>query len=137
MRNLIWKIVAIVALLALCLWSVYPPQDRVRLGKDLRGGVSLVYQVKIDPKDPDPQATLGKVIEVLKDRVDPRGILDIAMQPVGTDRIEIVMPLPTAEVVALRRAYEDALDRLMREAAAPGADRSSPAGVQRCPGRPD
>jgi SecD/SecF fusion protein len=116
MRNLIWKIVAIVALLSLCLWSVYPPQDRVRLGKDLRGGVSLVYQVKIDPKDPDPQATLGKVIEVLKDRVDPRGILDIAMQPVGTDRIEIVMPLPTAEVVALRRAYEDALDRLMREA---------------------
>ncbi|MHC4785629.1 MAG: protein translocase subunit SecD [Planctomycetota bacterium] len=116
MRNLIWKIVAILALLALCLWSVYPPQDRVRLGKDLRGGVSLVYQVKINPDDPDPQGTLGKVIEVLKDRVDPRGILDIAMQPVGIDRIEIVMPLPTAEVVALRRAYEDTLDRLMREA---------------------
>ena len=30
------------------------------------------------------------------------------------DRIEIVMPLPTAEVVALRRAYEDTLDRLMQ-----------------------
>jgi preprotein translocase subunit SecD len=116
MRNLAWKIIFIIALLALCLWAVYPPKDRVRLGKDLRGGVSLVYHVNIDPRDPNPQATVTQVITVLKERVNPKGVLDISMQPLGFDRIEIVMPLPSKTVRALREAYEGTLEALLRDA---------------------
>ena len=119
MRNQILKIVLIIALLALCVWSFYPPQEKVRLGKDLRGGVSLIYHVKIDPNDPDPQATLNQVITVLKERVNPKGILDISMQPMGVDRIEIVMPLPNKMVQGLREAYEIALDEVLRQAQIP------------------
>ncbi|MHC4305700.1 MAG: protein translocase subunit SecD, partial [Planctomycetota bacterium] len=116
MRNLAWKIVFIIALLGLCLWAVYPPKDRVRLGKDLRGGVSLVYHVNIDPRDPNPQATVTQVITVLKERVNPKGVLDISMQPLGFDRIEIVMPLPSKTVRVLRETYERTLETLLRDA---------------------
>ncbi len=116
MRGLVWKILFILAVTGICLWSVYPPSEKVRLGKDLRGGVSLVYHVNVDRRDPNPTATLSQVISVLKERVNPTGVLDISMQPMGFDRIEVVMPLPNQEVQALRVAYEESLEDLMRQA---------------------
>jgi len=53
---------------------------------------------------------------VLKERVNPKGVLDISMQPLGFDRIEIVMPLPSKKVRALREAYEGTLEALLRDA---------------------
>ena len=125
MRKLAWKIVLVLVLLALCLWSVYPIDEKIRLGKDLRGGVSLIYHVRLDRNDPDPQRTLTQVITVLKQRVNPQGVLDISMMPMGIDRIEIVMPLPNEDVLALRDTYESALTALLREA------HISPSGLQR------
>jgi len=99
-------------LLALCGWAIYPPEERIRLGKDLRGGTSLVYAVDI-PQGADADAVLTQVITVLKDRVNPQGVLDISMRPLGNDRIEIVMPLPSPEVQELRKAYDQALQDLV------------------------
>ena len=45
MKGAIWKPVLIVAIALLCVYSVIPPDQKIRLGKDLRGGVSLVYAV--------------------------------------------------------------------------------------------
>ena len=47
MKNIIPKLVLIGLIVGVCLWSIYPPQKKIRLGKDLQGGVSLVYSVKI------------------------------------------------------------------------------------------
>ena len=47
MNNILGKLVLVGLLVALCLWSVIPPDQKIRLGKDLQGGVSLVYAVKI------------------------------------------------------------------------------------------
>ena len=91
---------AFVAILCAVL-GVLLSQKSIRLGKDLQGGVSLVYSVKI-PVTGDPNEVLGQVIEVLKQRVNPQGVLDIAMTPQGRDRIEVVMPLPSSEVRALQ-----------------------------------
>ncbi|MFM7133785.1 MAG: protein translocase subunit SecD, partial [Planctomycetota bacterium] len=75
----------------------------IRLGKDLQGGVSLVYSVKLPERGVvQSEEALAQVIEVLKKRVNPQGVLDISMQPQGTDRIEVVMPLPSDEVRALQ-----------------------------------
>ncbi|MCH8343093.1 MAG: protein translocase subunit SecD [Planctomycetes bacterium] len=119
MRNLIWKILLIAGLLGLFVLSIYPPGERIRLGKDLRGGVSLIYAVHMPQGATDPQAILTQVITVLQERVNPKGVLDISMQPLGQDRIEIVMPVPNEEVRTLRIAYEDARDALLREARIP------------------
>ena len=115
MKNLVPKILLILTLIAICLWSVYPPQKKIRLGKDLQGGVSLVYSVSI-PDSADADEVLAQVIDVLKQRVNPQGVLDIGMQPVGRDRIEVVMPLPGEEVQKLQKSYRQALEKLVKDA---------------------
>ena len=115
-KALIWKIVLVAVIMALCLWSLFPLKEKIRLGRDLRGGVSLIYHVRIDPDDPTPKATIAQVITVLMDRVNPAGVLDISMHPMGVDRIEVVMPLPSKAVIELRGTYERTLNDLLREA---------------------
>ena len=115
MNNLISKIILIVTLVVLCLWSIYPPEKKIRLGKDLKGGVSLIYSVSI-PEGGDSEAVLAQVIDVLKQRVNPQGVLDISMQPVGRDRIEVVMPLPSDQVQELQKAFRNSLESLLAEA---------------------
>ena len=107
MKHIFLWLTFIVLLVMLFLWSVIPPEKKIRLGKDLQGGVSLVYAVDV-PEDTDADEVLAQTIDVLKQRVNPQGILDIGMQPVGRDRIEVVMPLPNAEVRGLQTVYQDA-----------------------------
>ncbi len=110
MQNMVSKLLLIFVIVGLCsLALVLKP---LRLGSDLRGGTSLIYSVRIDP-DADAQQVLNQTIEVLMDRVNPTGVLDIFMQPLGLDRIEIVMPLPGDEIKKLVQIYRDALDQLL------------------------
>ncbi len=111
MRNLAWKIVFILVVIALCITSILLKD--IRLGRDLRGGVSLIYAVHMPDDVADSQAMLTQIIAVLQDRVNPTGVLDISMQPLGQDRLEIVMPLPSEEVRALKKAYQAVLVKLL------------------------
>ncbi|MFQ5742806.1 MAG: protein translocase subunit SecD [Acidobacteriota bacterium] len=47
-RELVYKLVLIFAVAALCLFLAYPPQDQIKLGLDLRGGIHLVLEVMVD-----------------------------------------------------------------------------------------
>jgi preprotein translocase subunit SecD len=47
-KNLRWKLLAILGVVGLCVWTVYPPSKTVRLGLDLKGGVHLVLRVQTD-----------------------------------------------------------------------------------------
>ena len=115
MKHIGFKLLFIGLLVGFCLFEVIPPQQKIRLGKDLQGGVSLVYAVKI-ADDARADDVLAQTIDVLKDRVNPKGILDIAMQPVGRDRIEVVMPLPNAEVRVLQANYQAAREEALEMA---------------------
>jgi hypothetical protein len=115
MQNLLWKFLLILVLIGGCLWATLPPDEKIRLGRDLSGGVSLIYSVRM-PDGADRTQVLDQTIRVLNDRVNPQGVLDIAMTPLGADRIEIVMPLPNEEVKGLARVYESALERFIAEA---------------------
>ena len=112
MQNLLWKLILIALLLIGCVFAISPPEKKIRLGRDLSGGVSLIYSVRMDD-DVDKQAVLSQTIEVLKERVNPEGVLDIQMTPLGTDRIEVVMPLPSAEVKELASIHRNYLDDLL------------------------
>ena len=46
--NLTWKVITVAAVVALSVWSFYPPEKKVRLGLDLKGGVHLVMRVQTD-----------------------------------------------------------------------------------------
>ncbi|RLS66679.1 MAG: protein translocase subunit SecD [Planctomycetota bacterium] len=99
MNNPRMKLVLVAVLCALSAWAL--SVKGIRLGKDLQGGVSLIYSVKV-PIGQASDEVMGQVIDVLKRRVNPTGVLDIGMQPQGADRIEVVMPLPSSEVRALQ-----------------------------------
>src|SRR5678816_2854475 len=47
-KNLRWKILVIVGVTALAVWSFTPPSKRLTLGLDLQGGIQLIMQVKTD-----------------------------------------------------------------------------------------
>jgi preprotein translocase subunit SecD len=46
--KIVWRIVLIVVVVALCLWSLYPPGEKIHYGLDLSGGIHLVLQVQTD-----------------------------------------------------------------------------------------
>ena len=48
MKNLQWKMLLVVVLTAIAAYGVWPPEDRIRLGLDLKGGVHLIAEVKVD-----------------------------------------------------------------------------------------
>lgn len=105
----------VAAALLLAIWAVIPPKDNLRLGKDLRGGVSLVYSVQSrETGGESAKDIINRTIEVLKNRVDPNGLFEISMVAQGTDRIEVQMPLPSPEVLALKRAFEEELQGIAR-----------------------
>lgn len=47
-KNLRWKVVAILGVAALAVAAFYPPQDRVKLGLDLKGGIHMVLRVNTE-----------------------------------------------------------------------------------------
>jgi preprotein translocase subunit SecD len=66
-KNLRWKVLTIVAVLGLSIWSFYPPDQKVRLGLDLKGGVQLVLRVQTDDAlKLEVQTTADRLLEQAK-----------------------------------------------------------------------
>lgn len=119
MRTLISRICLVIAVLILCVYAILPVEKKLRLGKDLRGGSSLIYSVQLKPGD--PADTVPRVIDVLKNRVDPQGLSEISIVRQGEDRIEITMPLANERTQGLKRAYNDALAKFDNAVIDPGS----------------
>jgi SecD/SecF fusion protein len=113
-QSVVDTLVILVTAVVMCI-ALIPPEKTIKLGRDLRGGVSLIYAVNI-PEGADKAETLKQTIKVLKQRVNPQGVLDLAMVPQGDDRIEVVMPLPNDSVRAAQKSYRDKLEALVKSA---------------------
>lgn len=113
MRHLVRTAILCIVVMAIFTGAIFPPEKNLRLGKDLSGGVSLIYSLAIGPGE-DAANTIASTIDVLKRRVDPDGLYEISMVAQGRDRIEITMPLPNQRVKDLRAAYEQTLADLGR-----------------------
>ncbi len=107
----IWKLFLIVAVLALCGLSLYPPSQRLKPGLDLAGGTTLVYQVDV-PGNQDARIVIDQVIETLKKRVDPNGVRNLVWRRQAGNRIEIQVPLPPKETTQRRSDYLRLQDEL-------------------------
>jgi preprotein translocase subunit SecD len=47
-KSLTWKVGLIIAVIALSIFLLYPPKDKINLGLDLRGGMHLIMEVVTD-----------------------------------------------------------------------------------------
>jgi SecD/SecF fusion protein len=95
------RLIALVAiLLAISVLLLVLPQPPLRMGLDLAGGTRLLYQLPLDQARHDgllsAQETDAQVMEeqiqIIRERIDPQGVLDPIIRSVGRDRIEISLP---------------------------------------------
>jgi preprotein translocase subunit SecD len=66
-KNLRWKLLTILAVVGLSVFSFYPPDQKIKLGLDLKGGVQLVLRVETDDAlRLEVQTTADRLAEQLK-----------------------------------------------------------------------
>ncbi len=86
-----------VLLVALCLSAVYPPDKKLPLGLDLRGGTSFLIRLvpekneKGEAREITP-AMVDQAVETIRKRVDQMGTSEPIITPAGTDRILVQIP---------------------------------------------
>lgn len=97
-KNITWKAMLIVVLAGIAAWNVYPPKDKLKLGLDLAGGTSLIYEIDTQGLDRLERKGLAqRMIPILLRRIDPTNVANIVMRPQGDTRIEIQLPVSSAE----------------------------------------
>ena len=65
-------------------------RDLFRLGIDLEGGTSLIYELKAPEGGTAPDAKSAK--DVILKRIDPQGTRAYIVRAIGPHRLEIVLP---------------------------------------------
>ncbi len=113
-KNLTPKIVLIIVLVVVAVWTLYPPNKTLKPGIDLAGGTSLIYEIDTHGLEEAEKKDLAqRMITVLRRRIDPANIQNLVWRPQGSTRFEIQMPLASAEARVKRQNYESALAELM------------------------
>ncbi len=80
-------------------------EGRIKRGLDVAGGTELVYELRPPEREieDDLRVDTGRVIDILRRRIDPQNIKEYIIQPAGENRILIQVPEATqAEVAALK-----------------------------------
>ena len=95
-RNIQWKLLAVVVVAGLSVLAIYPPEDRIRLGLDLEGGVHMVLRVQTDDALRVESETAA---EQLGEQLELQGIIpaSVAAVEATTIRVEGVPPERDAE----------------------------------------
>jgi SecD/SecF fusion protein len=108
-RKRILALVLVVVAVALSVTMIYPPDKKIALGLDIKGGTSFLIRLIGGDKDITPQ-TLEQAVEVIRKRVDYFGAAEPIISPVGKDRILVQIPGLSAERI------EEARQQLSRVA---------------------
>ncbi|MEE9219856.1 MAG: protein translocase subunit SecD [Acidobacteriota bacterium] len=112
MRNpLLLKGGFILALLLLGLWLVIPPEERIALGLDLRGGMHLVMDVETDDA---VKAEADQAEERLRSELRSRGITFSTVQRDGLSEIRLEGAL-AAESRSLRDLFDEQMPGWSRQ----------------------
>jgi len=112
-KNLFWKFVLIVVLIALSIQNILPFEAKLKKGLDLAGGTSLLYEIDTSGLESYQKRNIAQVmIRILRERIDPGNISNLVWRPHGSNRIEIQMPLATEKQRKLRQEYQDKLASL-------------------------
>jgi len=116
LRNLIWRIVIVLIIVAAALWTLWPtfqfytmsPEEKaqltrtellnlkkraINLGLDLQGGMYLLLEVDKSKLSPEEQkGAVDRALEVIRNRIDQWGVFEPSIQKAGENRILIQLP---------------------------------------------
>jgi len=111
-KNPFTRLLIIVFVLLAFFWAMYPMHKKLKPGLDLVGGTQLLYHVDI-PEGQDAKTVIDQVIDVLRTRIDPDGVMNLIWRQQAGHRIEIQVPLAPANVQVLRDTYTEARKKLL------------------------
>ncbi|MEM0913497.1 MAG: protein translocase subunit SecD [Planctomycetota bacterium] len=120
MKYPIWKPILLLLVVALCVLLFYPPSQRLKRGIDLAGGTTLTYEVQV-PEGRDVETAIEDTIAVLRQRIDPQGVMNLVWRPVAGTRLEVQMPLAGPEVRERLDEYLEAREALLDNEVTPRA----------------
>jgi len=63
-----------------------------RLGLDLKGGVSLIYQAKPTKQSTVNSDAINRTLDIMRERVDQLGVSEPEIQRSGPDQIDVSLP---------------------------------------------
>jgi protein-export membrane protein SecD len=94
MKNHYIRLFIIAAIIGLCIWAIYPVQQKIKEGLDLKGGVHIVLQVEKPLNIPHPNMSdvTNRALEIIRNRVDALGISEPSIEKSGMDRIIVDLP---------------------------------------------
>ncbi|MBX6325251.1 MAG: protein translocase subunit SecDF, partial [Chthoniobacterales bacterium] len=108
-RKRVLAMVLMILLVGFSFATIWPPQDKITLGLDIKGGTSFLIRLTGGDKAVT-RSMLDQAVEVIRKRVDFFGSREPIISPVGTDRILVQIPgLKPAEI-------QEARDQLSRVA---------------------
>ncbi len=89
-----WVLLFVVALVALSIWAIYPPGEKINLGLDLRGGMHLVLEadVKKLPPGENVRDAVDVALEIIRNRIDQFGVREPTIVREGEKRIVVDLP---------------------------------------------
>lgn len=112
--NLLSRFILIFGAIALALFCIF--SNGLKGGIDLSGGTDLIYQLNVPPGyKGDPNILAQQVISVLRRRVDPGNVHNLVWRVLAGERIEIQMPLASAESRQAQSHYQNLVDKLLAE----------------------
>ena len=103
-----WKFSLIAFVILAAAYSFWPPQEKIKLGLDLKGGTSFLLKMDLSQIDAAGKGqAIRQAIEILERRVNKFGVSEPIIQSVGEDRILIQLPGLSEDVRAeARRTIE-------------------------------
>ncbi|MBI4388383.1 MAG: protein translocase subunit SecD [Candidatus Omnitrophica bacterium] len=93
-----WKILLILAVIGGSVWASYPPEQKINLGLDLKGGIHMLLQVDTE-KIPEKQreGAVDRAVEIIRNRIDEFGVKEPSIIKQGKEGIVVQLPGLTDE----------------------------------------
>ncbi|HHF97894.1 MAG TPA: protein translocase subunit SecD [Candidatus Aerophobetes bacterium] len=89
-----WIMLLVIVLIALSVWAIYPPGEKINLGLDLKGGMHLVLEADTRrlPPGESVKDAVDTALEVIRNRIDQFGVREPTIARQGLTRIVVDLP---------------------------------------------
>ena len=102
-KNVRYRLLVVIAVLAAALYFALPVQERVNLGLDLKGGMHLILKVETETlNENERKDAVVRAIEILRNRIDGLGVAEPVIQRQGEDQIIVQLPGITDRDAAIK-----------------------------------